>query len=141
MKDFLFSHEPSSWRFDVEETLNTESFEPDASPTHYISRSPHTEQPNRVIDFTDDATGAPHEVAQSHVSMYVNEVGHDATLVENIDVSYMCVLIHCYFMTAADRSRFLSHRRWAKMAPSYITLILISPCQEETQLNFSQITR
>jgi hypothetical protein len=32
----------------------------------------------------DDTTGAPHKVARSHVAMYVNEVGHDETLVENV---------------------------------------------------------
>ena len=96
VKDFLFSHEPSSWRFDA----------------HYnsISRSSRT-QPT-VIDFTDDATGAPHEVAQSHVSMYVNEVGHEGTLVENIDVSFMRVPIHYYYnISPAYYSRFVFHRR------------------------------
>jgi hypothetical protein len=103
VKDFLFSHEPSSWRFDVEETLNTENY-------NSISRSSRT-QPT-VIDFTDDATGAPHEVAQSHVSMYVNEVGHDATLVENIHVSFMRVPIHYYYnISPAYYSRFVFHRR------------------------------
>jgi hypothetical protein len=63
MKDFIFSHEPSSWRFDVSEELNGHK---------------------QVVDFTDDATGSPHSVARSHMSMYVNEVGHNAALVENV---------------------------------------------------------
>jgi hypothetical protein len=63
MKDFIFSHEPSAWRFDVKEELNGHK---------------------QVVDFTDDTTGSPHKVARSHVSMYVNEVGHDNRLVENV---------------------------------------------------------
>jgi len=63
VKDFIFSHEPSSWRFDVTEELNGHP---------------------QVVDFTDDTTGAPHDVAKSHMSMYVNEVGHNMELVENV---------------------------------------------------------
>lgn len=62
MKDFLFSHEPASWRFDVKEKLNGE---------------------NQVVDFTDDTTGSPHAVARANTAMYVNECGHDIDLVEN----------------------------------------------------------
>ena len=69
VKDFLFSHEPSSWRFDVAEKIN-------GYP--------------QVVDFTDDITGAPHCVAKSHMSMYVNEVGHNMELVENVQVSCNC---------------------------------------------------
>lgn len=29
-------------------------------------------------------TGAPHEVARSNICMYVNEVGHNMRLVENV---------------------------------------------------------
>jgi hypothetical protein len=65
VKDFLFSHEPSSWRFDVTEKLHG--------------------QP-QVVDFTDDTFGAPHDTAKSHMSMYVNEVGHNMDLVENVEV-------------------------------------------------------
>jgi hypothetical protein len=65
VKDFLFSHEPSSWRFDVTEKLHG--------------------QP-QVVDFTDDTFGAPHDIAKSHMSMYVNEVGHNMDLVENVEV-------------------------------------------------------
>ncbi len=88
MKDFLFSHEPSSWRFDVDGTLNKETLAPNDSPTLYKPRrrAQQNSQP-KVIDFTDDATGAPHDVAESHVSMYVNEVGHNEDLVENVEVS------------------------------------------------------
>ncbi|KAL7548119.1 hypothetical protein ACHAWF_011412 [Thalassiosira exigua] len=63
IKDFIFSHEPSSWRFNVTEELNGH---------------------RQVVDFTSDTTGAPHDVAQSHMSMYVNEVGHNMDLVENV---------------------------------------------------------
>ena len=58
MKDFIFSHEPSSWRFDVREELKTNG------GASY----------KQVVDFTDDTTGSPHSVARSHVAMYVNEV-------------------------------------------------------------------
>jgi len=63
VKDFIFSFEPSSWRFDVSEELNG---------------------CHQVVDFTDDTTGAPHIVAKSNVAMYVNEVGHNIDLVENV---------------------------------------------------------
>jgi len=69
VKDFLFSHEPSSWRFDVTEKLHG--------------------QP-QVVDFTDDTFGAPHDIAKSHMSMYVNEVGHNMDLVENVEVRLWC---------------------------------------------------
>ena len=32
----------------------------------------------------DDVTGSPHQIARSHTSMYVNEVGHNMRLVENV---------------------------------------------------------
>lgn len=85
MKDFLFSHEPSVWRFDVDKTMTNETLTPNAryNPNR---RSLHNDQPT-VIDITDDATGAPHDIAESHMSMYVNEVGHNPDLVENIEVS------------------------------------------------------
>lgn len=38
----------------------------------------------QVVDFTDDTSGEPHSIAKSHVAMYVNEVGHDESLVENV---------------------------------------------------------
>lgn len=66
IKDFIHSYEPSSWRYDVEEEINGHP---------------------QVVDFTSDTTGAPHELAQSNMSMYVNEVGHDMTMVENVIVS------------------------------------------------------
>ena len=43
-----------------------------------------------MVDFTDDTTGAPHDIAKSHVSMYVNEVGHNSNLVENVEVRCQC---------------------------------------------------
>jgi hypothetical protein len=38
----------------------------------------------QVVDFTDDGTGSPHGAAKSHTAMYVNEVGHNGLLVENV---------------------------------------------------------
>ena len=69
VKDFIFGHESSSWRFDVEELINGHP---------------------QVVDFTDDTTGTPHEVAKANMSMYVNEVGHNPQLVENVKVSICC---------------------------------------------------
>jgi len=63
IKDFLFSNEPSGWRFDVPEDLN--GYE-------------------QVVDFTNDITGEPHKKARSHVTTYVNEVGHSKHLTENV---------------------------------------------------------
>ena len=60
VKDFIFSNEPSSWSFYTK---------------------------SGVADFTDDGTGYPHVVARSNISMYVNEVGHDPSLTENVEVS------------------------------------------------------
>lgn len=63
-KDFIFSSEPSSWRFNVKETLNG--------------------QP-QVVDFTSDISGSPHETARfRYIAMYVNEVGHNLSLQENV---------------------------------------------------------
>ena len=42
-----------------------------------------------MVDFTDDTNGAPHGIAKSHLSMYVNEVGHNVDLTENVEVSKM----------------------------------------------------
>lgn len=83
VKDFLFSNEPSSWRFDVEEELNGHP---------------------QVVDFTDDTTGAPHDVAKSHMSMYVNEVGHNMDLVENVEVGCWCrqVIAQNYDLILSD---------------------------------------
>ena len=60
MKDFVFCHEPQSWRFDVKEKLNGEK---------------------QVVDFISDFTGSPHDAARANIAMYVNEVGHDIDLV------------------------------------------------------------
>lgn len=37
-----------------------------------------------MIDITDDITGSPHEVAQQHIAMYVNEIGHNNNLKQNV---------------------------------------------------------
>jgi hypothetical protein len=75
MKDFLFSHEPASWRFDVKEKLNGE---------------------NQVVDFTDDTTGSPHAAARANTAMYVNECGHDIDLVENVCSLETCRSVSYY---------------------------------------------
>lgn len=63
VKDFVFSYEPSGWRFDVPEELHGYS---------------------QVVDFTDDVTGEPHGTAIKNVPMYVNEVGHNPSLTQNV---------------------------------------------------------
>jgi hypothetical protein len=80
VKDFIFSNEPSSWRYDVTEKLHGEP---------------------QVVDFTDDTTGAPHDIAKSHMSMYVNEVGHNMDLIENVEV-------RCCIRSQLLLGRFLS---------------------------------
>ena len=75
MKDFVFSHEPQSWRFDVKEKLNGQ---------------------RQVVDFTDDHTGSPHDVARANTAMYVNEVGHDISLVENVCSLETCRSVSYY---------------------------------------------
>ena len=65
IKSFLFSHVPSEWAFGVQEKL--------------FGRD------DQSIDITDDRTGETHDIAKSHIPMYVNEVGHDKTLVQNIE--------------------------------------------------------
>lgn len=78
IKDFLFGHEPSSWRFDVSEKLNVNGLQ------------------NQVVDFTDDATGSPHAVARANTAMYVNECGHDISLVENVCSLETCRSVSYY---------------------------------------------
>ena len=39
---------------------------------------------DQTIDITDDRTGETHICAQEHIPMYVNEVGHNKELVQNI---------------------------------------------------------
>ena len=63
VKDFLFSFEPSAWRFDVPEGLHGYS---------------------QVVDFTSDTTGEPHNEARRHVAMYINETGHNPELCQNV---------------------------------------------------------
>ena len=98
MKDFIFSHEPSSWRFDVNEELY-------GYP--------------QVVDFTDDATGAPHALARANMSMYVNEVGHNMDLVENVVVSVRC--LSCLIQKVPGKTRTVQtygrHARKCQLAP------------------------
>ncbi len=75
IKDFLFGHEPSSWRFDVAEKLNGQ---------------------NQVVDFTSDTTGYPHADARANTAMYVNECGHDSSLVENVCSFETCRSVSYY---------------------------------------------
>ena len=53
----------SAWSYGVSEELNN-------SP--------------QVIDITDDRTGEPHTEAKENIPMYINEVGHDASLEQNV---------------------------------------------------------
>ena len=98
MKDFIFDNEPSSWRFDVKEKLNVNGLQ------------------NQVVDFTDDTTGSPHAVARANIAMYVNEVGHDINLVENVcsletsrSVSYY-VYIDKPMVTGETRELLINYR-------------------------------
>jgi len=63
MKDFLFDFEPAGWNFGVSEKLKGSE---------------------QVIDITSDSTGETHNIAQAHIPMYVNEVGHNKDLCQNI---------------------------------------------------------
>eukprot|EP00978_Attheya_sp_CCMP212_P016092 scaffold41913_cov54-Attheya_sp.AAC.5 len=63
MKNFIFSLEPSSWGFSVEETIHDHE---------------------QTVDITDDGTGEPHEIARQNIPMYVNEAGHGSELHENV---------------------------------------------------------
>ena len=89
-KDFIFSHEPSSWRFDVSEELNGYPQVVDFTGEIYFNihgimhRVNFSTRTQPSFSSTDDTTGAPHNVAKSHMSMYVNEVGHNSDLVESV---------------------------------------------------------
>ncbi|KAL3916105.1 MAG: hypothetical protein SGILL_005332 [Bacillariaceae sp.] len=65
VKSFIFSHEPSGWSFGCTERL-CGVYE-------------------QLIDITDDATGEPHQTAKDDIAMHLNEVGHDKTLVKNVE--------------------------------------------------------
>ena len=56
--------EPSEWCFGVDEKL--------------FGRD------DCIIDITDDLTGHPHGVAVHNIPMHVNEVGHNKTLIQNV---------------------------------------------------------
>ena len=43
----------------------------------------------QVVDLTDDATGEPHDVAKSNIAMYVNEVGHNPKMIENVQIKHV----------------------------------------------------
>jgi hypothetical protein len=63
VKGFIFSNIPNEWCFEVEECLNGQQ---------------------QMVDITDDVTGEPHKSACEHIPMYVNEVGHDKTLIQSV---------------------------------------------------------
>jgi hypothetical protein len=63
IKSFIHSEGPANWGFDV--------------PEKYSGR-------NQLLDITDDLTGEPHANAKREIPMYVNEVGHDTKLVQNV---------------------------------------------------------
>jgi len=62
-KNFIFDYEPAAWNNGVSENMRG-SFQ--------------------VIDITSDCTGELHDVAEEHVSVYVNEIGNDNTLYQNV---------------------------------------------------------
>lgn len=41
----------------------------------------------QIVDITDDGTGEPHEDARKLSAIYVNEVGHNTSLMKNVDIS------------------------------------------------------
>jgi len=63
LKSFLFGGEPAGWGFQVEEPL--------------LGRE-------QLIDITDDATGDISDAAKQMSAIYVNEVGHNPKLVQNV---------------------------------------------------------
>jgi hypothetical protein len=63
LKSFIFGHVPSEWCFGVEERLHGHE---------------------QFIDITDDHTGEPHQLARSAIPMYINEVGHNPILKQNV---------------------------------------------------------
>jgi hypothetical protein len=65
VKSFVLGYEPSEWCFGVEEKL--------------------FRREEQIIDITDDLTGKPHDIAQSNLCMYVNEVGHDKSLTQTVN--------------------------------------------------------
>mmetsp|Transcript_7558 Transcript_7558/g.17315 ORF Transcript_7558/g.17315 Transcript_7558/m.17315 type:complete len:459 (-) Transcript_7558:1393-2769(-) len=69
IKTFLFNMEPSSWCFGVKNRI----FGSD-----------------QLIDITDDATGEPHKDAKALPAIYVNEVGHNKNLQENVHPREKC---------------------------------------------------
>jgi hypothetical protein len=63
IKNFIFSTEPAEYGFAVTEKLD---------------------QSLQLVDITDDITGKPHKLATVEIPMYVNEVGHNADLAQNV---------------------------------------------------------
>jgi len=63
IKNFIFANEPAGWNFGVEEKIR---------------------EHNQIVDVTDDATGDPHGLTKSNIPMYVNEVGHNKDLEQNV---------------------------------------------------------
>jgi len=68
VKSFIFSHEPSEWSFGCEEKMNN------------LKDQEH----DQMIDITDDVTGKTHDIARKNIPMYVNEVGHNRNLTQNV---------------------------------------------------------
>lgn len=73
----MFDHEPSGWDFGVEEQL--------------LGR-------DQMIDITDDGTGEPHREARKQPAIYVNEVGHNTKLVQNVSSSTVGGNVVQYYM-------------------------------------------
>jgi len=62
-KNFIFDFEPAAWNFGVSEKIKGRK---------------------QIIDVTEDATGEPHLIAKENIPMYVNEVGHNKNLCQNV---------------------------------------------------------
>jgi len=56
-----------------------------------------------VIDITDDSTGEPHLTAKEDVPMYVNEIGHNKSLVQNVLAREKDGRIVHYYLHLSDR--------------------------------------
>lgn len=62
-KSFLYQFSPGEWSFGVHEDI--------------LGR-------DQILDFTDDLTGEPHDVARENIPMYVNEVGYSPDLKQTV---------------------------------------------------------
>ena len=59
----------------------------------------------QIIDITDDVTGSPHELAKRNVAMYVNEIGHNKNLKQNVFIGedYDRTVLYCIHLDSPLR--------------------------------------